>query len=55
MTNLTPEETTELLARDDMSVYPSFDAHLAYFTRYDETPLDALIRTYYLGAARLSA
>ena len=46
---LTPEETHELLDREDISVFPSFDAHLAYSTRYDETPLDSLVRAYYLG------
>ena len=52
MMNLSAEETDELLARDDIAVYQSPYAHLAYSCRYDETPLDVLVRTYYLGAGR---
>lgn len=46
---LSQEETNELLAREDMTVYPSLHAHLAYSERYDETPLDTMVRAYYLG------
>jgi hypothetical protein len=32
---------------DDLTVYPSLYAYAALCSRYDETPLDALVRQYY--------
>ena len=52
---LSTEETEELLDRDDITVYPSLYAHLAYATRDDETPLDTLVRAYYLGCSGIKA
>lgn len=34
---------------EDLTMYPSLYAYSAFATRYDETPLDALVRLYYLG------
>lgn len=39
---------------EDLTVHPSLYAYSTYTTRYDETPLDALIRTYYLDLAQQS-
>ncbi len=32
---------------NDLTVYPSLYAYSALCSRYDETPLDALVRQYY--------
>lgn len=48
MITLTTEEQDELMERDDMSVHSSLYAYSAYWARYDETPLDSLVRSYYL-------
>lgn len=32
----------------DLTVYPSLYAYSAFSERYDDTPLDQLVRTYYL-------
>ena len=53
MIELSTDEADELLEREDMTVFSSFDAHLAYTTRYDETPLDNLVRAYYLCGSAL--
>ena len=55
MIELSTDEADELLEREDMTVFSSFDAHLAYATRYDETPLDSLVRAYYLYGSALGA
>lgn len=34
---------------EDLTVYPSLYAYSAYSARYDETPIDSLVRAYYLG------
>jgi hypothetical protein len=31
----------------ELTTYPSLYAYSAYCSRYDETPLDALVRQYY--------
>ncbi len=38
----------ELEDLEDLTVYPSLYAYSAYAARYDDTPIDALVRAYYL-------
>ena len=35
----------------DLTVYPSLYAYSAYACRYDDTPIDTLVRAYYLDAS----
>ena len=53
--NLSSEETEELLDLEGMTTYPSAYAHFAYTARYDETPIDTLVRVYYLESFRIGA
>ena len=52
---LSTEEVNELMERDDIAVYYSIYAHLAYESRCDETPLDTLVRLYCLSAFDVAA
>lgn len=36
----------------DLTVYPSLYAYSAYAARYDDTPIDALVRAYYLDSSQ---
>ena len=37
---------------EDLTVYPSLYAYSAFATRYDDTPIDALVRAYYLDSSQ---
>ena len=52
---LSTEEVNELMERDDIAVYDSLYAHLAYAGRCDETPVDTLVRLYYLSGFDVAA
>ena len=52
---LSTEEVNELMERDDIAVYDSLYAHLAYADRFDETPVDTLVRLYYLSGFDVAA
>lgn len=52
---LSTEEVNELMERDDITVYDSLYAHLAYAARCDETPVDTLVRLYYLSGFDVAA
>ena len=47
---LSSEEVNELMERDDIAVYDSIYSLFAYASGYDETPVDVLVRHYYLGS-----
>jgi hypothetical protein len=55
MMTLSTEEVNELMERDDIAVYDSLYAHLAYESRCDETPVDTLVRLYYLSGFDVAA
>lgn len=55
MIELSTEESSELLERDDIAVHDSVNALFAYTSRYDETPIDVLVRTYYLESLRIGS
>ena len=55
MMKLSPDEVNELMERDDIAVYDSLYARLAYESRCDETPVDTLVRMYYLSGLDVAA
>lgn len=40
---------------EDLTLYPSLYAYSAYCDRYDETPVDTLVRLFYLDPASKAA
>jgi len=40
---------------EDLTLYSSFYAYSAYSARYDETPVDTLVRLFYLDPAKKAA
>jgi len=47
---LDPEDDLE-----DLTLYPSLYAYSAFCERYDETPIDSLVRLFYLDPANEAA
>ena len=47
MNTLTAEEIDELMARDDMCIFPSIYAASAYETELNTSPYDRMVQAFY--------